>query len=129
MKLDITHKLGAPTYNDPSGGIEVKIDDEVVTSITHIDLNLDAQALPEATITYACYEGVTWLGEVNPHHVCPLPARLPPGSPPIEEIRKAVEADIEIPLSYEADTHEIEAYHTLRRLARAHLGLAAEEDR
>lgn len=112
MKLDVTYRLGHPTLDKPMGGYEVKIDDQVVDTIRHIDLDLDADALPEATITYACYEGVTWIGEVNAHHVCPLPARLPPGAPTLDEIRKALA---------HTQLAQTDAIRVLRCLARAFL--------
>lgn len=127
MKLDITHRLGGRTVNNPSGGIEVKIDDQVVTSIADINLSLSADSSPEAIIRYACYDGVTFSGDVKAHHVCPLPSRIPTEGPSIAEIRKALKADIQTPLSYEGDSDEMEALHTLRQLARACLDLDTEE--
>lgn len=120
MKLDITHRLGAPTLDNPSGGIEVKIDGEVVTTIRHIDLHLDAESIPTAEIEWPCFDGVTFSGEVKAHHYCPISA-WSPDEPAPSDVRKALKADIQLPLSYEADTHEMEALRTLEAAARAYL--------
>lgn len=127
MRLDITHLGGPPKYGRPA--VEVMIDGETRLDITHIDLKLDAEALPVATIEWACTDGVNFSGDVIARHVCPLAARAPGDAPAIADIRKALRTDIEVPLSYEADTHEIEAYHTLREAAKAYISLIDEDDR